>query len=186
MAIFRILFGVFLALSLVSVSGCAYQMTSPFAPLVLRVQSGMEEKNVIFETEQWRIVLRKSQYYLGRTVVRLKRACGNIACVTQNERDELHSLMIVMQGAAREAFGADKMDFALLMNHAYRRKPPTPLVHWHLVPRYKNPIVFGGETFKDLRFGSNFRGEMRVVSDEMRERIIGAYRGAIQKIMQGK
>lgn len=175
---------------LLLLTGCAYQATSQYAPLVLRVQEGMETDRTIFETQYWRVVLHENQSYLGRAVVRLNRPCGDIACVTKDELDEWHTVARMMQDAARVAFGMDvpnwdetSWDWALLMNHAYRNNPPTPLVHWHFIPRYRNPVKFAGEIFTDGQFGNNWRDRPeRKVSDELEQQIIRAYREELQKL----
>lgn len=177
-------------LAFLSLSGCVYQATSQYAPLVLRVQEGMETDRTIFETQYWRVVLHENQSYLGRAVVRLNRPCGDIACVTKDELDEWHTVARMMQDAARVAFGMDvpnwdetSWDWALLMNHAYRNNPPTPLVHWHFIPRYRNPVKFAGEIFTDGQFGNNWRDRPeRKVSDEVERQIIRAYREELQKL----
>lgn len=153
------------------------------------MQAFLEEQNVIFETEYWRIVLHENQSYLGRTIVCLKRPCGDIACVTQDELNEWHIIARMMQDAAHAAFGMDasnwdetSFDWALLMNHAYRDDPPTPLVHWHFVPRYRNPVTFAGEVFTDDRFGSNWREKPeRKVNQGIARHIIRAYQDELQK-----
>lgn len=174
-------------------SGCAYQATSQYAPLKLRIQEGMETERTIWETKHWRIALHGNQSYLGRAVVRLKRACGDIACVTKDELDEWHTVARMMQDAARAAFGMDapnwdaaSFDWALLMNHAYRNNPPTPLVHWHFVPRYRAPVQFAGEIFTDGKFGNNWREKPeRKVSKKIERQIIEAYREGLRKISEG-
>lgn len=175
---------------LVLLSGCAYQATSQYAVPKLYMQTFSEEQNVIFETQYWRIVLHENQSYLGRAVVRLKRPCGDIACVTKDELEEWHTIVVMMQDAARSAFSMDapnwdetSWDWAILMNHAFRENPPTPLVHWHFVPRYRSPVQFAGEVFTDGQFGNNWREKPeRKVSEEVARQIIRAYQEELQKI----
>lgn len=189
----RVWGGLFVWVFVFSLFGCVYQATSQYAPLVLRIQEGIETERIIFETKYWRVVLHENQSYLGRAVVRLKRACGDITCVTMDEFDEWRIVAAMMQDAARAVFGMDapnwdesSFDWALLMNHAYRENPPTPLVHWHFIPRYRNPVQFAGEVFTDTQFGNNWREKPeRKVNKEVERQIIGGYREALRKIPEG-
>lgn len=88
-------------LAFLSLSGCVYQATSYYAPLKLHIQEQIETERTIFETKYWRTVLHKNQSYLGRAVVRLKRPCGDIACVTKEELNEWHTVVRMMQHAPR-------------------------------------------------------------------------------------
>ena len=53
------------------------------------VLQSIEEKNeLMFETLNYRIVLAENQALPGRAIVRLKRACGDLACLEPEEERE--------------------------------------------------------------------------------------------------
>lgn len=114
------------------------------------------------------------QTYFGRCVVVLKRKCGDLADVTNEEMiDLLENVVRKLESAFRKAFGATMFNWACLMNNAYQEKPPDPQVHWHLRPRYDRIVEFEGETFVDSDFGHHYeRHTERVVGDDIREKII--------------
>lgn len=127
---------------------------------------------VLLETPLWRVELFSDQAHLGRSVVRLKRDCGSVAGITADEWVELHTLIKRLERAFTEAFGATMFNWTCLMNNAYKRTPPTPLVHWHFRPRYREPVCFAGERFEDPEFAHHYdRQRHKEVSESVLERI---------------
>jgi diadenosine tetraphosphate (Ap4A) HIT family hydrolase len=60
------------------------------------------------------------------------------------------------------------------MNNAYQNTPPDPHVHWHVWPRYRNPVELEGEAFVDEYFGHYLSlDKKRSVSPELRRMIEG-------------
>lgn len=58
---------------------------------------------------------------------------------------------------------ADVFNWMYFMNNVYQEENPNPHVHWHVRPRYKNPVLFDGQEFTDPDFGKNYdRGLERV------------------------
>ena len=138
--------------------------------MVLRIAT---EQDVIFETEYWRIVLAKDQRYLGRSVIYLKRPAGDLAHITQEELNDWHFVLRTLENALTKSFGATVYNWSYLTNNLFRWKPYTPLVHWHMRPRYNHPVVFVGIEFHDDAFGSHYeRGNALIVSLDVRRRII--------------
>lgn len=132
----------------------------------------------IFETPFWFVVLHVSdQTYLGRSVVVLKRSCGDLAEVTEAELLDFLTVVRRFEGVARAAFGARMFNWACLMNDAYQETDPKPQVHWHVRPRYDHPVVFAGETFDDTAFGHHsLRGTERVLARDVLEEIASELR----------
>lgn len=66
-------------------------------------------------------------------------------------------------------------NWACLMNHAYKKNPPQPHVHWHFIPRYKVPVKFIEEIYEDLEFSNHYSLEKKkIVSRETQEQIVKA------------
>lgn len=170
------------------VAGCAaYQRMSLFVPekfatgemqeKKIAMQKAQENDDTYFETSSWRVVLKKSQKYLGASVIRLKRVCGDIACLTKEEWEELRGVIVALEDAARNAFGATMFNTENLMNHAFQNPPYAPLMHLHFTPRYEAPVAFAGEIFTDELFGHRARlGEIRNMPEFVREQIKSALR----------
>lgn len=164
---------------------CSHQNTSSLAPIALKVINIADNSNLIFETKFWRVILHDDQAYLGRSIVRLKRSSGDLIFLTDEEWGELHEVIKIYELAVRKAFGATLFNWSCLMNHGYKFKPYTPLIHWHVRPRYKLPVSFAGLIFTDSKFGKHYaRGSNRYVTKDIREKIIEAIRNATLEIQR--
>ncbi len=133
-------------------------------------------ENLIFETEYWSIKLDSTdQTYLGRAVVVLKRNCGDLAELTDEELLDFKKVVIGFENAVRKSFNATMFNWTCLMNGAYQNNPPDPWVHWHVRPRYNHEVQFEGSVFEDTDFGHHYiRGTNRSVDDGMKDKIINA------------
>ena len=111
---------------------------------------------LLSQTEFWRICLAPNQSLLGRCVIHLKRHCGDLADLTQDELLEFLNVVKSVEGSTRLAFGATMFNWSCYMNHAYRENPPNPHIHWWAVPRYDHKVEFGGLAFEDPHFGNPY------------------------------
>ncbi len=141
-------------------------------------------ERTIFETEYWRVELNTNdQTYLGRSFVTAKRDVGSMSELTQAEWLDFSLVVKQFELVCKKAFGATMFNWTCLMNLAYQNNPPNPQVHWHVRPRYVQPVTFAGETFIDERFGHHYLQKTeRVVSDEMAKEIIVE----MQKVMHDR
>lgn len=112
-----------------------------------------KQQEIVLETQYWKIVLIPNQLYLGRSVLVLKRPCGDLADLSQTEVLDFFELVKKLQNALKLAFGATMFNWECLMNNAYLSNPAKPQVHWHFRARYKNTVEFGGQEFSDPNFG---------------------------------
>lgn len=129
---------------------------------------------LLFETDHWRVDLAEDQRYLGRCYVSLKRSCGDLADVTEEEMLDFLAVVRRFETLMREAFGATMFNWGCLMNDAYQEADPKPQVHWHVRPRYAVAATVAGETFEDPNFGHHYvreKADKREVSPEMLEAI---------------
>jgi diadenosine tetraphosphate (Ap4A) HIT family hydrolase len=130
----------------------------------------------LWETEHWLVILSEDQTYLGRGVISLKRRpCTTLTELRDEELVDLRNNVIVpYEAAVKKAFGAELFNWACLMNNAYQNTPPDPHVHWHVWPRYRNPVELEGEAFVDEYFGHYLSlDKKRSVSPELRRMIEG-------------
>jgi len=131
------------------------------------------EKNLVFETKYWKILLADNQNYLGRCFIILKRECGDLAKVKKEELLEFLEVVKKMERALRKAFNASLFNWGCLMNHAFQEKKPKPQVHWHLVPRYRKKVNFEGIVFEDLEFGFHYNHSKRMqVTEKVQNALI--------------
>lgn len=134
-----------------------------------------QRQDIIYETTNWKIILTDDQNYLGRCIVVLKRKCGDLAELEEDEILDFFAVVKKMENVFKQTFNATMFNWTCLMNNAYQTTPANPQVHWHLRPRYNHIVTFAGETFKDPNFGHHYiRDEeaRRDVSDELFEKIL--------------
>lgn len=107
----------------------------------------------IQETEHWIIFLAPSQRYLGTCVVSLKRQCRNLMELNNDEWVEFGKIVQMMEKALDDVLSPSLFNWSCFKNAAFRSKNPKPEIHWHFLPRYKDPVKYQGITFHDPDFG---------------------------------
>ncbi|MCX6990605.1 MAG: hypothetical protein NTX49_06055 [Chlamydiae bacterium] len=118
-----------------------------------------QEKRIIMDYEQlkiksykhWDLYLHENQCYLGRTFVQLKDEDGvdDFLAIDGDVREEFFLIGQEVKESLKILFHPDKMNYAALSN-------TSPVIHMHIVPRYKEPREFAGFLFKDTRWGQNY------------------------------
>jgi|SRR3989344_120976 len=130
-------------------------------------------KNVIFETPYWKIVLADNQSYLGRSVVILKRHAGSLAELKKEEIFDFLEVAKKLENVMKEIFNATMFNWGCLMNNAYQEAIPKPQVHWHFRPRYRDKVKFDNQIFEDTEFGYHYDSKRKLeVSEESMNKII--------------
>lgn len=139
----------------------------------------LPEDIIIFETPYWFVKLMPKQLYLGRCVIVLKRKCGDLAELTQEEVLDFAEVVKKLEGVLRRTFKATMFNWGCLMNDAYQVTPAEPQVHWHFRPRYDQPVEFAGHTFADPNFGHHYLREDNeyLPSDDVLDLIATEIRG---------
>lgn len=109
------------------------------------------EKLKIKSYKHWDLYLHDSQCYLGRTFLKLKNEEGleDFIDISPEQREEFFFISKSIKKALKSLFNPDKMNYAALSN-------TSPVIHVHLIPRYKEPRTFLSHTFTDTRWGKNY------------------------------
>lgn len=144
----------------------------------------MTEKphDFVFETKYWEVYLNPDQYYLGRCVVSAKRDVGAMSDLTNEEWLDFAELSRKIEKGFKEKFGATMFNWTCLMNNAYQEENPHPCVHWHLRPRYAQPVEFAEQTFEDKEFGHHYARETeQEVSPEVFNQIVKEIKNFLEK-----
>jgi len=132
-----------------------------------------KQDELICETAYWRVILAPNQSYLGRCFVTLKRHCGDLAELKQEEWLDFAEIIKRLESALKKSFKATMFNWTCLMNNAYQVDPPNPHVHWHFRPRYNHKVEFAGAIFEDPEFGHHYdRARTQEVSDRVKKKII--------------
>lgn len=111
---------------------------------------------LLAESDHWQIYLSNQQNYPGRCFVPLKRHAESLGELTSEEWGELQIILRALETVLRKKLGASHANFSCLMNGAYGVEPPSPHVHFHVIPRYSHPVTFGGMRFKDELYGLHY------------------------------
>lgn len=124
------------------------------------------------QTKHWIIFLAPNQSNLGTCVIALNRHHGTLTGLTTEEWEEFTELVEQMEYAVTKAFQATLVNWGCLMNSFYLENDPNPHLHWHFIPRYRNPVEFAGHTFEDPHFGHMRPRPPKKISEDVREKIM--------------
>ena len=125
---------------------------------------------LIAYTEHWKLIAHPWQAHIGSCLLATRQHVGRISELNDEEKKEFFSFSEMLEGGLRKTFAIDLLNYACLMNWAYREAnpepnyrdgKPSPHVHWHIITRYKNPIEFGGMVFEDPEFGEPYDGDRK-------------------------
>lgn len=128
--------------------------------------------NLIYETEYWTIFLAPSQRYLGTCVVVLKRHCKDLIELKNEEWADFTEIVRKLEYVLKKIFNPTLFNWSCFKNSAYRKNPPNPEIHWHLMPRYMHAAKFEGLKFEDPDFGYIPQPIERKVPTEIIEKIV--------------
>lgn len=109
------------------------------------------EKLKIKSFKYWDLYLHENQCYLGRTFVQLKEESGieDFLDIKEEAREEFFQIGQSIKKALKTLFKPDKINYAALSN-------TSPVIHMHIIPRYREPRDVNGVIFKDTRWGQNY------------------------------
>ncbi|MDE1970164.1 MAG: HIT family protein [Patescibacteria group bacterium] len=108
-------------------------------------------KFLIKEYRYWSVYIHENQGYLGRCVVWCKRENAlDLTEATQEEQQELFSVLTDLKNAISKVFQPDWFNYAFLGNE-------TRHLHGHFIPRYAKPKEFLNTTFEDKLWGHNYK-----------------------------
>ena len=128
-------------------------MNCEICPIVTHPSSEEKARRVI-ESQYWVATLRQDQEYLGTAFVTARRHVESLPELTQDEEHNFIEVRNQLITAQQKAFGAKVVNVSCLMNLAFdARGVGNPHVHYHLKPRYAEPVEYAGETFIDEQFG---------------------------------
>jgi diadenosine tetraphosphate (Ap4A) HIT family hydrolase len=122
-----------------------------------------QSRSRVMEGVYWNVIVSRDQLYLGRCMVVLKRHCPTLSDLTLHEVADWHEIVRKLEYALLKTFEPNLFNWACLMNDAYKSAHPDPHVHWHVRPRYSEPVNFSGKIFTDPDFAHHYgRGHLAV------------------------
>ena len=79
-----------------------------------------EEKQFqLYENKSWSVFLSDEQDYIGRCILVLKRHCGSMSELTDDEWEELRNLVCKVEACLKTVLGATLCNWSCLMNNFY-------------------------------------------------------------------
>lgn len=113
----------------------------------------------LIEGSHWVATLRSDDQALpGTSFITAKRHVESLSELTSDEQLEFFAIHSNLERAIKQAFGAAVINTSCLMNHTFSDPSPEPHVHWHVKPRYKDPISLNDQVYVDPAFGSYLDG----------------------------
>lgn len=101
----------------------------------------------------WRALLNPDQQNLGKSLVVLKADKDSLAELTEREWEEFGAIVKALERAISEEFQPTHFNWQCLMNNAYGSDArEEPHVHWHVTPRYAQPVRVGEQEFIDENY----------------------------------
>ena len=110
----------------------------------------------VYESSLWSVFLSDKQDYIGRCILVLKRHCGSLSGLTDDEWEELRKLICDVETCLKTVLGATMCNWSCLMNSFYKASDPDPHLHIHVRPRYDKPVMLNGSTYIDNEFGHHY------------------------------
>lgn len=134
-------------------------------------------KITIYEGNYWRIVLNPNQYYLGRSMIILKRHLEDPLEISENELMELISLTRMFVEVLKKLFQPDLFNYAILGNIVKH-------IHLHVIPRYRNERFFEGMKFVDENWGKHYYPYPQIeVKWEVIQKLMDKIKSELMKIL---
>ena len=118
--------------------------------------SERDKRFQLYESKSWSVFLSDEQDYIGRCILVLKRHCNSLAELTEDEWDELRSLVCKVEACLKAVLGATLCNWSCLMNSFYKAPMPDPHLHIHVRPRYAQPVTLSGNIYIDSEFGHHY------------------------------
>ncbi len=88
----------------------------------------------VYDGKSWSVFLSDEQDYIGRCILVLKRHCNSLSGLTEDEWDELRSLVCKVEACLKTVLGAALCNWSCLMNSFYKEAAPDP--HLHIQPLF--------------------------------------------------
>lgn len=97
---------------------------------------------LLADYRHWVVLLRPQQATLGAMVLACKEPATAFSAIGQPAFSNLSTVTDDIETTLGKAFAYDKINYLMLMM-------VDPHVHFHVLPRYAEPRVFGGVSFED-------------------------------------
>lgn len=97
---------------------------------------------LVAECGTWNLSVRPAQLTLGSMVLAAASGALSMAELSARERDDMGRGFALAERLAKQAFGANRINYLCLMMQ-------DPIVHFHVLPRYADPLERFGVRWRD-------------------------------------
>ncbi len=124
---------------------------------------------IIKEFKHWVVLFRDKQVTIGSVIIMSKQLDKNsLGDVSPDAWSEFGIVSKFVETTITKAFGAEKFNYLALMMY-------DPEVHFHVIPRYSQPITFANREFID----PDWPGATKRVALELDQATLDAVKGKI-------
>lgn len=128
---------------------------------------------LIKEFNHWVVLFREKQVTIGSLIIMSKELDKeSLGDVSAEAWSEFPKVSAFVESTIKEAFGAEKFNYLALMMF-------DPEVHFHVIPRYSNPVSFLGREFID----PDWPGATKKVAMELNVEVLDAIRNKILSVV---
>jgi diadenosine tetraphosphate (Ap4A) HIT family hydrolase len=124
----------------------------------------------------WTIAVSADQHQLGTAVILLNRPCASVGNLTAAEWMDLHNHLQRLHRALDTLLRPDGYDHDLHMSASNQ-------VYMQVVPRYRSPRTWRGETFEDARGNANAGPAQRPFDPDALEELRDAIRDRLPLVV---
>lgn len=118
--------------------------------------SNEDKKWLLYENEDWTVYLADHQDYAGRCIVVCKQHCSSISELNICQWTSLKVIINSLESMLKYELGATMYNWSCLMNDAYKSDKPNPHIHFHVRPRYKEPVLLDHSEYIDHEFAHHY------------------------------
>ena len=122
-------------------------------------------KTLIRDYEHWAVVLRPAQVTIGSLVLSHRGREGRFSELPAAAFTELQEVIADIENTLRAVFDYQKINYLMLMMS-------DPQVHFHVIPRYSEPVTLGDATFADAGWPGQPRLDEVAELDEAQSTVV--------------
>lgn len=123
------------------------------------------DRFVIREYKYWIWCLRKNQSTLGSSVLIPQKEHLKLSDLTKEELTELNQVYSNIEETLYRLFNYSKINYLTLMM-------VDPVVHTHILPRYKQNVKYRGLEYNDSKYPNIPELNSDLVEDSIKEKIV--------------
>lgn len=119
---------------------------------------------LLFETERYQVFLNETdQFYLGRSVIVLKRETRSLSEITPEEWVDFGLVVRIFESSVKKSFGAVNFNWSCTLNDLQKPTSTLKNLYWHVRPRYSADVKFNKMVFKDYQFTNHYQVRKKIL-----------------------